>query len=352
MLEISSLTLRVDGSDWLREISATFPLGRMTTLLGRTGAGKTSLMRAIAGLEQPQSGGITFRGEDLCARPAWKRPLAMVTQQFINYPHLSVLDNVAFPLRRQGIALPEARARAERMLAKVGLAAFTARKPGALSGGQQQRVAIARALVRQAPILLLDEPFVNLDYKLREGLREELAELLRDSPETTVLYATTDPREALQMGAEVALLSEGQLLQMGQPREVYDHPSSLCAAQVVSDPPLNVMRLDPNSGKISGLHDMALALPADLPTGTHTLGLRADAIRAGGPLQAQVMLSEMSGSETVTHLKLGDLALVMWERTVITRPPHSPLAISLDLDQALAFDGAGHHLTQEAPHHG
>ena len=174
MLQVTGVTLAEGGVPHLADVGATFARGQLTTLLGRTGAGKTTLMRIIAGLLVPTSGAVMLDGQDWRRLPPWQRPVAMVTQQFINYPHLSALDNVAFPLIRAGQSRDGAQTAARDMLGRLGLGAMVDRRPGALSGGQQQRVAIARALVKKAPVLLLDEPFVNLDYKLREDLREEL----------------------------------------------------------------------------------------------------------------------------------------------------------------------------------
>ncbi|MCR8548840.1 ABC transporter ATP-binding protein [Salipiger sp. P9] len=353
MLEIRSLSLVQDGDTCLDDVSIRFEPGQLTTLLGRTLAGKTSLMRAIAGLVQPDAGSIALDGTDWLGLPPWRRPVAMVTQQFINYPHLSVLDNVAFPLLRRGVARDEARDRARDMLGRVGLADFTDRRPGRLSGGQQQRVAIARALVKKAPVLLLDEPFVNLDYKLREGLREELIDILTAETGTMVVYASTDPREALQMGDRVVLLSEGRVVQAGPPRTVYGAPVSVAAAQVVSDPPINLLELDvaEEGAEVTGL---GAVTPADLgralPPGRYTLGLRAHDLRLGGPHAAHVALTEVSGSETVTHLVLAGQNLVMLERTVTEHALGATIGIGLDLTRARVFDATGTLVPNGADH--
>ena len=341
MLQVSGLTLAEGRVPHLADVGATFARGQLTTLLGRTGAGKTTLMRVIAGLLAPTKGEVTLDGQNWRRLPPWKRPVAMVTQQFINYPHLSALDNVAFPLVRAGHRRDAAQAAARDMLGRVGLAAMVDRRPGALSGGQQQRVAIARALVKKAPVLLLDEPFVNLDYKLREDLREELVELLRAQTQTIVIYASTDPREALQMGDRIVLMAAGRVVQAGLPREVYDAPQTLTAAQVVNDPPLNALPLvvDHAGATVGGLgrQDVRRSLPA----GSYTLGLRAQDVELGGALQARVELSEVSGSETVTHLDCAGQALLMQEKTVADHPLGATLGLTLHLDRALVFDAEG-----------
>ena len=165
----------------------------------------------------------------------------MVYQQFINYPHLSVFDNVAFPLRKRKLAEAEVRSRVQRQLETVGLDGFAGRRPSALSGGQQQRVALARALVRHAPILLLDEPLVNLDYKLREQLRDEFRRLLGTQAETIMIYNTTEPAEAMMLGDQVIVLHEGRILQSGSPSDIFDRPASAVVAGIVNDPPMNIL---------------------------------------------------------------------------------------------------------------
>ncbi|WP_151719713.1 ABC transporter ATP-binding protein [Gemmobacter serpentinus] len=351
MLRLSNLDLAEDGVPHLADISLDFRPG-LTTLLGRTGAGKTTLLRAIAGLAHP-FGQISFNGQDWAQLPPWHRPVAMVTQQFINYPHLNVLDNLAFPLIRRGEARAAALAAAETMLGRVGLAQMASRRPSELSGGQQQRVALARALVKGAPILLLDEPFVNLDYNLREGMREELMALLQSGGETTVIYASTDPREALRMGDQTVLMSEGRALQSGAPRAVFAAPAALAAARVVNDPPINILsaRLDATSLDIDHLGPFPRdALPEDLPPGGYSLALRAEDIRQNGTVSARVALTEVSGSETVTHLQAGAQPLVMLERRVQSHPLGAEIRLALDLRRALIYGADGALIAKGAAH--
>jgi glycerol transport system ATP-binding protein len=354
MLELSNLSVSEGRAEHLVDVTVGFRKGRLTTLLGRTGAGKTTMMRAIAGLAETDGGRIALDGKDWSRLAPWQRPVAMVTQQFINYPHLSVLDNVAFPLVRRKVPQDRARDAARDMLGRVGLAAMIDRRPSQLSGGQQQRVAIARALVKKAPVVLLDEPFVNLDYKLREGLREELVDLLKAERETIVIYASTDPREALQMGDDVILMADGRAIQSGEPQNVYAHPGTTRAAEVVSDPPINLIGMEVSGGqlRLDRLADLpARALGRDLPAGRYTLGLRAHSIRQGGDLSARVSLTEVSGSETVTHLQAAGQALVMLERTVTNHALGTTIALSLDLGEALVFDAQG-RLIEKEPVHG
>lgn len=350
MLELQDLSLRVDAKTHLDQVSIRFEPGQLTTLLGRTGAGKTTVMRMIAGLVTPDAGRITMAGQDWRQLAPWQRPVAMVTQQFINYPHLSVLDNVTFPLLRQGIVREVANETARDMLSKLGLGAMITRRPGQLSGGQQQRVAIARALVKKAPVLLLDEPFVNLDYKLREDLREELVELLAGARDTTVIYASTDPREALSMSGAVILMAEGRMLQADDPKTVYDQPATVDAARVVNDPPMNLIPMQVGDKGI--ILDRLTRFPPDafgfnLLPGTYTLGLRAHALMQGGDIPARVLLTEVYGSETVTHLDAQGHKLVMLERTVASHAIGETIHLSCDLSRALIYDHKGDLFVKE-----
>ena len=258
---------------------------------------------------------------------------------------------MTFPLLRQGILRETANETARDMLTKLGLGAMITRRPGQLSGGQQQRVAIARALVKKAPVLLLDEPFVNLDYKLREGLREELVELLAAARDTTVIYASTDPREALSMSGAVILMAEGRMLQTGEPKTVYDQPATVDAARVVNDPPINLIPMQVGEEGIS--LDRLTRFPHNvfgfsiLP-GNYTLGLRAHALVQGGDISANVVLTEVYGSETVTHLDAEGHKLVMLERTVASHGIGETIHLSCDLSRSLIYDHKGDLLSKES----
>ena len=235
----------------------------VTVLLGATQAGKTTLMRLMAGLDQPSAGKVRVDGQDVTGLPVRERNVAMVYQQFINYPSMTVADNIASPLklrRESGIA-----ARVQALAAKLHIEPFLQRLPAELSGGQQQRVALARALAKNAPLMLLDEPLVNLDYKLREELREELTQLFAGG-DSTVVYATTEPTEALLLGGYTAVLDAGELLQYGPTSEVFRRPRSIRVARAFSDPPMNLMAGTAAPGGIALAGGVALALPCRWPS--------------------------------------------------------------------------------------
>lgn len=305
-LALEAITKRVGNEVWLSETSLALHPGRITVLLGATQSGKTTLMRIMAGLDSPTSGRIVVDGQDVTGWPVRRRNVAMVYQQFINYPSMTVRENIASPLRLR--RQRDIDAKVEALAGRLGLSAFLERLPGELSGGQQQRVALARALAKDAPLMLLDEPLMNLDYKLREVLREELAELFSGG-ESTVVYATTEPAEALLMGGHVAILHEGRLLQYGPAVEVYDAPATLEAARAFNDPPMNFLHGE-RMGQGVQLAP-GLALPLALPAGTAarlTIGVRAASLRLvarPGDLElgCTVQLAEISGSDTFLHVR-------------------------------------------------
>jgi glycerol transport system ATP-binding protein len=233
----------------------------VTVLLGATQAGKTSLMRVMAGLDAPTEGRVLVDGQDVTGMPVRKRNVSMVYQQFVNYPSMTVANNIASPLKLRGAK--DIAQRVQALAAKLHIEPFLKRLPAELSGGQQQRVALARALAKQAPLMLLDEPLVNLDYKLREELRDELATLFAQG-ESTVVYATTEPTEALLLGGYTAVMDAGELLQYGPTAEVFHRPRSIRVARTFSDPPMNLV---PGTAASLGVQlaagvDLSVPLPA------------------------------------------------------------------------------------------
>ncbi len=240
-LRLSRIEQRVGPQVHLYPLDLTLVPLAVTVLLGATQAGKTTLMRVMAGLDKPSAGQVMADGQDVTGVPVRERNVAMVYQQFINYPSMTVADNIASPLRLRGAHTPaDIEARVAELAAKLHIEPFLKRLPAELSGGQQQRVALARALAKKAPLMLLDEPLVNLDYKLREELREELSALF-SSGESTVVYATTEPTEALLLGGYTAVMDAGELLQYGPTAEVFHRPQSIRVARAFSDPPMNLV---------------------------------------------------------------------------------------------------------------
>ncbi len=304
-LTLEGISKKVGPQSWLYDMSISPRSGAVTVLLGATQSGKNSLMRIMAGLDEPTEGKVLVDGQNVVGVPVRERNVAMVYQQFINYSSLRVYDNIASPMKLRGEKGIDQHVRS--LAEKLHIEMFLDRYPSELSGGQQQRVALARALAKGAPLMLLDEPLVNLDYKLREELRDELSALFAEG-NSTVIYATTEPSEALLLGGYTAVLDAGELLQYGPTSEVFNKPKSLRVARAFSDPPMNLL---PASGLAGGLQlDGGPVLKLDLPktnSRRFTVGLRASALRVRGegndvPLAAKVELAEISGSDTFVHL--------------------------------------------------
>jgi glycerol transport system ATP-binding protein len=280
--------------------------------------------------------------------PVRERNVAMVYQQFINYPSMTVAQNISSPLRLRGAHTPAAiEARVAELAAKLHIEPFLQRLPAELSGGQQQRVALARALAKKAPLMLLDEPLVNLDYKLREELREELSALFA-SGESTVVYATTEPTEALLLGGYTAVLDAGRLLQYGPTAEVFHRPKSMRVARAFSDPPMNLIEARPAANGVtlpSGL-TLGVKLPegsAAARTETLTVGIRASALRVHRrdgdlSLPGVVELAEISGSDTFVHVEtaIGEVVAQLPGVHVLTLG--APITLYLSTAQVYVFD--------------
>ena len=259
-LRLSGISYRAGSELWLRDIDLSLAAGGINVLLGATLAGKTTLLRIMAGLDRPTTGRILDGDRDLTGVPVRQRNVAMVYQQFINYPSLTVYENIASPLRVARKSEAEIKARVTQLAETLRLSPFLSRYPAELSGGQQQRTALARALAKDAELLLLDEPLINLDYKLREELRTELTQLFAGG-RTTVVYATTEPLEALQLGGHTTLLAEGRVLQSGPTLEVFRRPATLAAARAFSDPPLNVIPASVDSERSEAVLADGVRLP-------------------------------------------------------------------------------------------
>jgi glycerol transport system ATP-binding protein len=304
-LTLEGIDKVVGSQTWLYPMSLQPCSGAVTVLLGATQAGKTSLMRIMAGLDVPSHGEIQVNGQSVVGVPVRKRNVAMVYQQFINYPSFTVRDNIASPLKLGGEKNVVQRVNA--LAEKLHIEMFLDRYPAELSGGQQQRVALARALAKGAPLMLLDEPLVNLDYKLREELRDELSALFAEG-NSTVIYATTEPGEALLLGGYTAVLDQGELLQYGPTAEVFHKPKSLRVARAFSDPPMNLLVADAVASgvQLEGGPLLAVHLP-QTASRKLTVGVRASALRVTAQegdvvLHGKVELAEISGSDTFVHV--------------------------------------------------
>jgi glycerol transport system ATP-binding protein len=343
-LSLEQVGKTVGPSVHLYPQSLTLVPGAVTVLLGATQAGKTSLMRIMAGLDVASTGRVVADGVDVTKVPVRQRNVAMVYQQFVNYPSMTVAQNIASPMRLRGDRDIDRKVR--ELAARLHIEMFLDRLPAELSGGQQQRVALARALAKGAPLMLFDEPLVNLDYKLREELREELTQLFATG-DSTVVYATTEPGEALLLGGYTAVMDAGELLQYGPTAEVFHSPKSIRVARAFSDPPMNLMAAEvvEDGVRVGGDAVWPLVLPADAPRQL-TLGVRAGGLRvqarAGDvPLPGRVELAEIAGSDTFVHVHTAVGELVAQLTGVHDCPLGDPITLYLNPESLFVFDAAG-----------
>ena len=346
---LDHVTRMVEGVATIRNVSLTLERGALSVLLGPTLSGKTSIMRLLAGLDKPTQGRVLVDGQDVTGFDVRKRSVAMVYQQFINYPSLTVYENIASPLRVQGKPKAEIEARVREAAQLLKLEPYLDRTPLQLSGGQQQRTAIARALVKGADLVLLDEPLANLDYKLREELRTELPRIFEASGAIFV-YATTEPSEALLLGGRTVCMWQGEVLQVGETPKVYRHPETLRVAQVFSDPPLNVVGIEKHSGTVryeAGMQAPANGLYAGLPDGAYRVGFRAHQLElANGQadrhtFSAEVAVTEITGSESFVHIKRAQTDWVAVLEGVHEFLPGQKIEVALDTSNLFVFDAGG-----------
>jgi glycerol transport system ATP-binding protein len=309
-LELRNVSKVVDGLAHIHATDLTLNKGTMNVLLGPTLSGKTSLMRLMAGLDVPTTGQVFWQGNDVTGMRVQDRKVAMVYQQFINYPSMSVYDNIASPLRLMGKSAPEIDVAVKKTADLMQLSTMLDRKPLELSGGQQQRCALARALVKDAGLVLLDEPLANLDYKLREELRVEIPKIFEEAGSIFV-YATTEPEEALLLGGNTAALWKGQVRQFGLTPDVYRQPTDATTARVFSDPPMNFLKISKTGSKIvfgNGQSAAATGPLANLADGRYLAGFRPNHVelqqKAANTLEfaTTLVVTELTGSETFIHL--------------------------------------------------
>ena len=237
-LELKNVEKKVGAQTHIYSTSLKFEKNTINILLGSTLSGKTTLMQLMAGLDKPTSGEIWFNERNVTGVAVQKRNVSMVYQQFINYPNFTVFENIASPLKIANLSSNEIKNRVGKVAELLKLSDMFNKRPHELSGGQKQRTALARALVKESDLILLDEPLANLDFKLREELREELPRLF-ENRECIVVYATTEPMDALLIGGNTTTLYEGKVIQYGKTIDVYNKPKNVISAKVFNDPPIN-----------------------------------------------------------------------------------------------------------------
>lgn len=348
MLELDNVSKIENGETHLSDITLRLDSGSLNVLLGPTLSGKTSLMRIMAGLDRPTRGRVLSDGKDVTGLAVQKRNVAMVYQQFINYPAMTVYENIASPLRIAGADNATIEREVARAAELLRLGPYLQRTPLNLSGGQQQRTALARAIVKKAGLVLLDEPLANLDYKLREELRAELPKIFSESGAIFV-YATTEPSEALLLGGATATLSKGRVTQFGPTVEVFRNPVDLMTAQTFSDPPMNLLPMEKRQGMFvkQGVRDIPVpAGLSHLADGPCTLGFRPHnlSLVAGAgttPLSAEVMVTEITGSESYVHLIHEDQRWVMLTKGIHDIDAGKMMDVHLDTAHLMVFDRNG-----------
>lgn len=345
MLEIKNVSKKVGRSLHIADVSMALEKGSVNILLGPTLSGKTSLMRLMAGLDRPTSGQILMNGTNIVGMPVQKRNVAMVYQQFINYPAMTVYENIASPMRVAGADKATIDRRVREAADLMKLSPYLDRTPLNLSGGQQQRTALARALVKDAELVLLDEPLANLDYKLREELRVELPKIFAETGAIFV-YATTEPQEALLLGGKTATLHEGRVTQFDQTIDVYNRPSDLLTAQTFSDPPMNVLPVR-KSGAEFVFNTNRIDVPdavSSLQDGDYMIGVRPHHMSLQRPqgksmkLDCTVSTTEITGSESFIHLQSKGIHMVALMHGVHRVGIGDEIPAYLDQDHLFVFD--------------
>ncbi|MBX2855439.1 MAG: dihydroxyacetone kinase subunit L [Rhodobacteraceae bacterium] len=292
--KLHAVTKRFDDTTAIADMSLEVGHGEFVVLLGPTGAGKTTTLRLFAGLETPDVGRVEIDGIDVTTVPPAERDVAFVFQQYSLYPHLTVFDNLAFPLRAPGRKRPEAevKKRVQDIAEMLRIESKLKNRSTVLSGGEMQRVSIGRALVREPNLFLMDEPLSSLDAKLREDLRVELKRIQRDLG-ATVLYVTHDQLEAMTLADRIGVMGEGRLAQIAAPREVYDQPANIYAAQRLGSPQINLL-------------DIEQLGPLPAPEGAARMGLRPEDVRLNGAgVEGRALTVEHLGVETVALLEVG-----------------------------------------------
>ena len=355
---VENVTKVFKGKPFLKNITLEINDGDFVTLLGPTGAGKTTLMRIMAGIERPDSGRIYYDDKDVTDVSVQRREIAMVYQQFINYPSMTIYENIASPLRVSKKHYPKdeidrrVRATAELM----GITRVLDHYPEEVSGGQKQRTAIARALVKGTKFVFLDEPLVNLDYKLREELRGELKRIFR-SKGGVVVYATPEPVDALAMGTHVGYMQDGQILQYGPVQEVYHYPQYIDVGSYFSYPTMNMFESKLISDNEHCYLQASDELKVDvtplrnqLDKKDYILGIHAHALSTTKdakhtlPIKARVELSEVVGSDTELHLTHKSFRLIVLMQKFVSYEIGEEIDVYLDPARFFIYEKASRQL--------
>lgn len=345
-IELKNITKSFDKkTNTINNLNLSIEDGEFIALLGPSGCGKTTTMLMIAGIYKPDSGDILFDGQRVNEVEPKDRNVGMVFQSYALYPHMSVLDNIAFPLKQQKVKKEERIQRAKEAAATVHLEQYLHRKPGELSGGQQQRVALARAIVKNPRLLLLDEPMSNLDERLRIEMRSEISRLQKKLGITTILV-THDQQEAMTLADRIAVMKDGQIIQYDTPMALYYQPENLYVARFIGTPPMNFLHGSVNNG-ILHLHNRKLPLETRLLTKSYNgdviVGIRPHDIQLGshGDLQLEgtIQFVETIGHAKLINVLVGDTMIRFFTNPFLDLVPGMNIQFSANSSDLHIFDG-------------
>ncbi|NGM46002.1 ABC transporter ATP-binding protein [Rhodobacter sp. SGA-6-6] len=341
-IEIIEVVKRFGATTALESLTLSIADNEFFTLLGPSGCGKTTVLRMIAGFEPVSAGEIRLFGQNIAALPPDRRPVNTVFQHYALFPHMSVIDNVAFGLKMKGVDLAARRARAGKMLEMVHLSAFAERLPAQLSGGQQQRVALARALAPEPRVLLLDEPLSALDLKLRQAMRIELKQLQQDTG-ITFIFVTHDQEEALTMSDRIAVMSAGRLQQVGTARDIYETPLNRFVADFIGETnllPVDVEAISQDASRVRLPGGGALTVPGTATPGRHTLSIRPERLvpDPAGPLKARLERVVYLGTDLhlMTRLQDGSGLVVRMQNSARSALPAAGEVLSIAIEEGAA----------------
>ncbi|HET6171294.1 MAG TPA: ABC transporter ATP-binding protein [Gaiellales bacterium] len=330
----------------LRSLDLDVPDGAFLVLLGPSGCGKTTALRVLAGLEIPTAGTVHIGGRDVTRIQPRDRDVAMVFQSYALYPHMTVAENIGYPLRIRGLSKADQRAGVQRVAESLEISHLLDRRPRHLSGGQRQRVALARAIVREPSVFLMDEPLSNLDAKLRTSMRGEIKRLQKRLG-TTTLYVTHDQAEAMTMADLVAVMRDGELQQLAPPDELYDRPANRFVAAFVGNPPMNVLEGSATGdGRSFLIGDQALALGGLNAADATALGVRPEDLEilpqgTPGALAGEIYVVEPMGNETLVDVRIGDQRVMARAAREFAAPIGSPIGVRVALKSACFFGPEG-----------
>lgn len=351
---------RFDGVTALQSLTLEAPQEKFVALLGPSGCGKTTALRILAGLEMPTAGRVFIGGRDVTRLQPRDRDIAMVFQSYALYPHMTIRDNIAYPLWLRDVPEGERASKVGEVARSLEVEHLLDRKPRQLSGGQRQRIALARAIVRNPAAFLMDEPLSNLDARLRLAMRGEIKRLCHRLG-TTTIYVTHDQAEAMTMADLVAVMGAGVLQQVAPPEEVYDRPANRFVATFVGSPPMNVLKASAGAAQVR-VHDFTLDVPAARQqeidgAAIAELGIRPEDIHLVAPgtpnsLHGEVYVVEPMGSETMVDVRVGPDRLSARAAKNFRAAIGSTVGVSFDIADACFFDAAGVTVVHRAQNKG